>query len=127
MQRNSGQLHGERMSGDFSGLAVVVEAQFKAKGGGYLYRRNCKGAPVLVTAEQRRKLVAMFRRRCRLAGRWSLAGAGLALVLILAGRRGPPELLFAPAAVLMAAMLLPPFYVLWAWNAPARALRRRRT
>ena len=103
------------------------DAQFEPNGDGFLYRRSLKGAPIRVSAAERDRFSAAYRRIFRRLI-WGTAAAILALLAAVMApafmsNRDPPQILiFATMAVGLLPMLLIHHRL---WNAPARELRGR--
>jgi len=109
-------------------LDALFAEQFEPDGElHYLYRRSSKGAPIRVTAAERDKFVADFRRASRRL-RWVIVGGVMLIVagFVLAGvdtRGGGTDGALEGAT----ALLILVFFLLHrrVWSAPARALERR--
>src|SRR4051812_27298857 len=101
------------------------EAQFEADGDGrYLYRRNSKGEPIPVTAEERERFVSEYVRRM-----WLIRIATAVALCVVVGFVLPHSVrpsgvfsdpLFYGALVLIAVPSVAMMY--WAGSAPAREL-----
>lgn len=111
----------------FDRVRQLFADQFSPDTGGFIYRKNQKGAPIRISDLERDDFLATFNRRIRYAA-WSIVPATIGLILILFllfPETDSPE---AQIAIWVGvAAMLAPFMVIyrWAWNAPARELQRR--
>jgi hypothetical protein len=114
----------------FNATREAVEAfssQFSVEGDHIVYRRGVKGAPVRVSAEERDRFIASFKRSYRYVV-WSCAVGLVAVVLgittyaLMQGWQLSELQITAITATPLAPMLIGLF---WIWNAPARALDGR--
>jgi MFS family permease len=108
--------------------ARQFEDQFERTSTGYLYRRNRRGPAIAVSTGERDRFVAKFRRRTALLW-WGVLAAGLAgvvLSVVIASTIAEVSNFGMIVFLVLGPLGLAYFAAsLWAFDAPARALRDR--
>lgn len=111
----------------FDSVRRSFSDQFEPDGADFLYRRDGKGARIRVSQAERDRFVAAFNRRFIYAIASMLPATALLVALLIwlvphisegaayAGMVGGSLLIVAPYIAIYR----------WAWNSPARELRRR--
>jgi uncharacterized integral membrane protein len=111
----------------FDRVRQVFADQFQPDGGGFLYRKSMKGAPIRVSEAERDDFVKAYNRRLRYL-MWAILPATLILILLLVWLVPDTDSADSKVATwvgLAATIALFGMVHHWAWNAPARELERR--
>jgi hypothetical protein len=116
------------MGGSVQNLRENFEAQFEADGEGrYLYRRNQKGEPIPVSAEERERFIRQYALRIRfiMAGMMVALFASLGLVVwwTVATQSNLSEITLTAVILGIATVAIALMY--WVRGAPARELDGR--
>ncbi len=112
---------------NFENTHKLFADQFEADGADFLYRKGSKGAAIRVSAAERDRFIADYKRHYR----WWFWGMMVAMLALVFGWSfatiNADESANTGMMVVGVFLLMVPFTagLMWVWGAPARALQRR--
>jgi hypothetical protein len=112
---------------NFESAHKLFADQFKADGADFLYRKSSKGAAIRVSAAERDRFVADYKRHYR----WFFWGMMVAMLALVFGwaflAANADDAANTGMMIVGVFVLMVPFMagLMWIWGAPARALQRR--
>ena len=115
------------LNSNFDRVRQLFAEQFSSDSRGFIYRKRQTGAPIRISEKERDAFVATFNSRIRYIV-WSIIAATIGLIALMTWLTPDVDSTSGQVSVWagLLAILIPSMVVYhWAWNAPARELKRR--